>query len=569
MKTITYNTGKRYLALPVCTSAPKVPLTLHAGETTWTFAAGLALPGEADYWVYFDAQYLQGRPLSLSSEASEEQTVLLDGVQYEDDFPGRDALYFEPDRPLYHFTSPRGWINDPNGLVKRGGLYHMFYQLNPFGCFGLHKGWGHCVSQNLFDWEILPPALSADENGYSISGSTLFDEENRAGFGKSAWVLAYSSRFHENPGRGQRQNLAHSPDGRIFHKYAGNPVLTDDTGPDFRDPKVFWYAPKGHFVMVVAFGRELRIYTSKNLKSWAWASVVNNAHANPKAMVWECPELMEHTIAGTDERVWVLSASFIEDRSVRFIFGSFDGEQFVPDAAAPVQRADYGKDFYAAVAWDPTGEMQGRKLWIGWMCFWPYADDCPKNEGWLNLFTVPRELVVKKKPDGIFRVCQRPAQELAGLLEKETAHAKTLLRPGKGVQLAYAAACRIRFALAAQPGARLAFNFNYSSKEQVRLTLNTTAHTLEADRSHCNRQGIGEEYTSLQFMPLGNAQQIKGTILLDKNCMEIYLDEGEHCLSVLCHAERHEGTLHIDCLEGSAQLEELQLATVRRAHWVV
>ena len=37
-------------------------------------------------------------------------------------------------RPQFHYTTVRGWTNDPIGLVYYKGEYHIFNDHNPFSC---------------------------------------------------------------------------------------------------------------------------------------------------------------------------------------------------------------------------------------------------------------------------------------------------------------------------------------------------------------------------------------------------------------------------------------------------
>lgn len=179
-----YASHGRYLAFPVADGAPLTRMRLAAADMVWLFDVQMVPPEKAGYWVYFDALYCTGSLFPCIRKRACRNSSGANGLPLRIPSQAGKALFSEPHRPLYHFTSSRGWINDPNGLVKKDGRYHMFYQLNPFGCRGYDKGWGHCVSENLFDWKVLPPALSADEAGYAISGCTLFDTQGRAGFGQ-------------------------------------------------------------------------------------------------------------------------------------------------------------------------------------------------------------------------------------------------------------------------------------------------------------------------------------------------------------------------------------------------
>jgi len=173
-------------------------------------------------------------------------------------------------RPLYHFSPPSGWMNDPNGLIFFDDEWHLFYQHIPEGQTRQH--WGHAVSPDLVHWEHLPIALPPDDLGAIWSGSCVADERDTSGFfdgGRAGLVAVFT---HQDNKLGQRQSLAHSRDrGRTWAKFENNPVLSSDI-PDFRDPKVFWHTPTAHWVMVLATGDHASFYTSPDLRAWTHAS---------------------------------------------------------------------------------------------------------------------------------------------------------------------------------------------------------------------------------------------------------------------------------------------------------
>ena len=295
-------------------------------------------------------------------------------------------------RPLYHFTPPQNFMNDPNGLVYFDGEYHLFYQHNPQGDTWGHMSWGHAVSPDGLVWEHLPMALSEEGGIMIFSGSALVDWNNTSGFthhpqGDPLLVAIYTGH-----GWGlETQNIAYSLDrGRTWTKYAHNPVL-DLASDNFRDPKVFWHAPTQRWVMVVSLALEHQVclYTSHNLKTWTHLS--NFGPAGLTETCWECPDLFELPIQGEDSKAWVLK---VDSGPGWYIVGDFDGTNFTATQAP--HRIDYGPDFYACQTWNDLPRGQHRLL--GWMVNWPYANALPTHP-WRGVMTIPREMALRRNED--------------------------------------------------------------------------------------------------------------------------------------------------------------------------
>ncbi|GAA3618960.1 GH32 C-terminal domain-containing protein [Microlunatus ginsengisoli] len=268
----------------------------------------------------------------------------------------------DPYRPAYHYTAAKNFMNDPNGLIYRDGVYHLYYQYNPSGTTAGNGSWGHATSTDLVHWKRQPLAISTDANEDVWSGSVVYDKTNSSGFGtkrKPAMVAIYTS--YDKATGIQRQSLAYSrDDGFTWTKYAGNPVI-DIGSHDFRDPKVFWDTAHGGWRMVVALAAEKKvsIYSSADLKTWKHESDFGPAGA--ASAVWECPDLFPLALDGrSTQQRWVLSVSV--SGKTQYFVGTFDGTTFSsPDAdyAAPAgtvlndfEGADYGD-------WTTTGTAFG------------------------------------------------------------------------------------------------------------------------------------------------------------------------------------------------------------------
>jgi fructan beta-fructosidase len=246
--------------------------------------------------------------------------------------------YQEPFRPQFHFTPAQNWMNDPNGLVYYKGEYHLFYQYNPFGNTWGNISWGHAVSRDLVHWRHLPVAIPDAPDGYIFSGSAVVDYRNTSGFGRPgrpAMVAIYTRATHQCCS--QAQALAYSLDrGRTWTKYAGNPVLDIGSG-EFRDPKVFWYAPARRWIMAVVLATEHKVsfYGSANLKSWTHLS--DFGPANATGGVWEVPDLFPLRVDGNRKRTkWVLIVNLnpggiAGGSGAQYFVGDFDGTTFHAD----------------------------------------------------------------------------------------------------------------------------------------------------------------------------------------------------------------------------------------------
>ncbi len=297
-------------------------------------------------------------------------------------------IEMEQHRPHFHFTPESMWMNDPNGMVYYEGEYHLFYQHHPDDVVWGPMHWGHAVSTDLVHWEHLPIALYPDEYGYIFSGSAVVDWKNTSGFGSKhnpplIAIFTYHDVDGEQAGNNdyQTQGIAYSIDkGRSWTKYENNPVLPNPGIKDFRDPKVIWYEPDQKWIMTLAAHDNVRFYSSPNLKDWIFESEFGKgigAHGG----VWECPDLFPMELDGTQK--WVLLVSLNDGgpnggSGTQYFIGDFDGKTFINDNSKnQILWLDYGRDNYAGVTWSDIPDEDGRRIFMGWMSNWSYAEVVP------------------------------------------------------------------------------------------------------------------------------------------------------------------------------------------------
>ncbi|GAA4397582.1 levanase [Nibrella viscosa] len=446
-----------------------------------------------------------------------------------------DTTYAQALRPQYHFSPKANWINDPNGLVYHDGEYHLFYQHNPFGIRWGHMTWGHAVSRDLVHWTELPPAI-AEENGTMIfSGSCVVDQNNTSGFGKNGLVPMVAIYTGHQEGLNQSQHLAFSLDkGRTWTKYAGNPVI-DLKQKDFRDPKVFWHEPTKRWIMAVVLPKEnkLLIYGSRNLKNWERLSEFTSA--TTPATIWECPDLLELPVDGTTEKKWVLLMSMgggapAGGSGMQYFIGDFDGKTFT-SRHSDVRFLDYGKDYYAAITYNNTP----RRVSIGWMNNWQYANDIPTTP-FRGAMTLPRELRLVNVGNR-YELRQRPVAELNQLASDafqwrgiELSQLNESIRKNRITGDSYV------LTLIADVTEDFGVKVRKGDGEETVIGYKTGGKQLYVDRTNSGQVNFKKEFTGrftapLQPEPQANVPSAPGRIQLqiwvDRSSVEIFANDGK------------------------------------------
>ena len=400
----------KYLLLPIQESSNEGKVKLETGSPA-DMAMDVRLAVDSiEYYVPFELP--QGGEATVSIRKVAADAVCWEHIQLTDTFDTSNTDYY---RPIYHHTPLYGWMNDPNGMVYKDGEYHLYFQYNPYGSKWGNMHWGHSVSTDLVHWNHLKPAIARDTLGHIFSGSTVVDKDNTAGYGANAMIALYTSASDEH---GQIQCMAYSTDdGRTYTKYEKNPVLTPFDGlKDFRDPKVFWYEPDKKWVMIVSADKEMRFYTSQNLKDWEYMSAFGKGYgAQPNQ--FECPDFIQLPVDGNKNKMkWVMLVNInpgcmFGGSATEYFVGDFDGKTFTCDTKPEVAKwLDYGKDHYAAVCISNTGE---RIISIPWMSNWQYANVTPIRQ-YRGANGLPRELSLYTK-DGQVYVAANVVKEVEAL----------------------------------------------------------------------------------------------------------------------------------------------------------
>lgn len=485
------------------------------------------------------------------------------------------AVYAEPDRPQFHFTAPENWLNDPNGLVYAFGQYHLFYQHNPYGNRWGHMSWGHAVSDDLLHWETLPLALREEEGTMIFSGSAVYDEENRSGFapasdtqGQGPLVAIYTAHQTGPPVK-QSQAIAYSNDeGGTWTKYAGNPVIDRDSSA-FRDPKVFWYARDEKWVLLVALSseRKLLFFESTDLKAWELMSEFTSPKLDGRG-IWECPELVELPLDGDPHQTrWVLQLSIGHSISGGtggvYLVGDFDGRRFV-DAAPEADPlwVDYGRDFYALQAFNNIPEDDGRRIWLGWLNNWSYANDIPTGI-WRGAMSVPRELRLVSTQAGP-RLLQQPVREFESLrgrpIELQNQTISENRDPLQEVDF-NGRVYEIVAEFELDTARRFGFELLKGNGERTRVGYDLRLDELFVTRRFSGQTDFTDDFGDHQWAPLppGEDDTIKMRILVDRSIVEVFGGQGEVVITDRVFPSTDSDALTLFTDGGDVLLKELKV----------
>lgn len=453
--------------------------------------------------------------------------------------------YDEDYRPQFHFTPEKNWMNDPNGLVWYKGEYHLFYQYNPFGNDWGHMSWGHAVSRDLVHWQHLPVAL-AEENGVMIfSGSAVVDWNNTSGLcrtadpanhnDKSCLIAIYTGHIENT---GQSQHIAVSDDrGRTWTKYAGNPVL-DIREKDFRDPKVFWHEATKKWIMVVSLSKAQKVhfYSSSDLKKWEFLSEFGPAGLKFDDMLWECPDLFELPVDGQPgKKRWVLIVNvnpggLTGGSGGQYFIGRFDGRAFTTDNPRDyVLCLDYGKDFYAGVTFSDVPKIDGRRILLGWMSNWQYAQKEPTSP-WRTAQSLPRVLRLRQTRDGV-RLTQTPVEELRTLRDKHDVLRNLKIGAGVitsklGLLSGEALEIAAEFEVGRKSGALIRLGRDRAGNETV-IGYDSDKKMMFVDRTRSGEVSFDPNFPGYHQAPLATVRgRVKLHIFIDRSSVEVFGNDG-------------------------------------------
>ena len=560
----------RYLLLPVEEGVDdaKVDVLLD-GKPETTIYVRLAR-NKVDYYVPFDLSRYKDSDILLnvvtaqgrSSVREAKEDACWKTIRLSDTF---DTTNTEKYRPAFHHTPLYGWMNDPNGMFYKDGVWHLYYQYNPYGSKWQNMTWAHSTSTDLVNWEHHPNAIEPNGLGSVFSGSCIVDKNNTAGFGKDEIIALYTSA-----GINQMQSLAHSSDnGQTFEIYPGNPVITLES--EARDPNMFWNeeTKEWNLLLAHALDHEMLIFTSPDLKNWTEQSRFGKG-LGAQDGVWECPDLFQLPVNGTDEKKWVLICNLnpggvFGGSATQYFVGDFDGKTFTVDTPAsgtvPTKWMDFGKDHYATVSWSDAPD--DRRVVIGWMSNWQYAAEVPTKQ-FRSANTLPRDISLFRGDDGEYYISTIPSPEVNALRDKKVTAVKSK-SIGKNplkypLPTANDGICEIDLTVTATKNTPVSITLSNAKGEHCDMVFNPADYTFSFDRTESGLTDFSQDFPAKVSAPTlrnSNSQSIR--IFVDRSSIEVFDTDGNFVMTNLVFPTEAYSTVSLAADGGKATLNSMEI----------
>ena len=494
--------GRKYLLLPVQEKEENAAIAVMDGRNEMVKRLNVRLAvDKVDYFVPVELKDAKLFEITFHGDRRTKGAIkdfaCWKEMKYSDSFDTTNREHF---RPLYHHTPVYGWMNDPNGMFYKDGIWHLYYQWNPYGSMWENMTWGHSTSRDLIHWESQPTAIEADWLGAIFSGSCVTNGND---------VVA----FYTSAGQSQVQSMAVSKDnGRTFKKYEGNPVITSDK-PDFRDPNVFWYESTKRWIMILAVGQEMQIYSSADLKAWQYESSFGQEYGNHGG-VWECPDLFPLKLQHSEK--WVLICNInpggpFGGSATQYFVGQFDGHKFTCESMPKVTKwLDYGKDHYATVSFYNAPE--NRRVVLAWMSNWQYANQVPTLQ-FRSANSIPRDL-------GLFQYGEETYLSAVPSKEMLAVRGAKLKKPAE--------ACEIVVDVKGSADITL----SNAKGEKVVMRYDAHQQTFTMDRTQSGNVSFSEHFACTTEAPTyGTIKQLR--LFIDRCSIEAFDAEGKMVMTNL------------------------------------
>jgi len=511
---------KEYLLLPIAVGKPRTELVIYAdGEKLYEFCVPVSegdCPYEFQYYAPVPLSNKKGSLLVLEGEVGD---AFLEAICLSDSVPRMKHR-----RPALHFTANTGWINDPNGFYVQDGVYHLYFQYNPFDVLWGNMCWGHAVSSDLLHWEQQETVMYPDEDGTIYSGSAIINDRKLLGLPAEYPIYFYTcagGKSKWSTGKKYVQKIAYSPDGG--HTLIKQQELVVDYVVDKnRDPKVYWHEESaGYYMVLYLEGFDFAIFRSENLINWTMTQKIHLEEA------WECPDLVRVPVEGGGSRWMFWCADGF------YFLGDFDGYMFTPSGEKQEAYAT-AIPYAAQTCW---GEE--RVISIPWI----------RSDNVTSVYTgamgIPRELYLTRQGERLVL-----KQKLIREWEAQKVEIQPVRVDGNTIVFEYDGEKALEVVIG--PGSEEGFSVRLGAVEiscnAGERVLNVKGCLTQKNRGKWrNAEQIQDQFRQQVEIP-AHPQSI--SVLIDHEIMEITVDDGMVCAVFEIQHDAKQDMLQVEAARG-------------------
>ena len=463
-------------------------------------------------------------------------------------------------RPVYHLSSPMGWMNDPNGFSVYKNDYHLFFQYHPFSNVWGPMHWGHCKSKDFIKWEYLPIAMAPDQSydeGGCYSGSAIQEGEEH--------ILFYTGvidHYLDDGSHDYRQvQCMAKGDGINYQKYEGNPVITGLDIPegssiqDFRDPKI-WKEGNSYYLIAGSRGADgygqVLLFQSNNLKKWKFLTVLDKSNGEYGKM-WECPDFFslqeKQILLVSPQNMRAKGYECHNGNNSMFVYGHYDNTTY-QFKREKISSADYGLDFYAP---QTLLTPDGRRIMIGWMQSWD-AKFMKDFLNWSGMMTIPRELQMKNG-----KIYQTPVKEFENYRKNLVEYKQHKISEAVNLEGIKGRVIDLQVNITKFDFHHFTIHFAHNEEYEMLLQYNHRRKCLTIDRTHSEllRDVVCRRKMDIEPMQEKQKEILKLRLLLDKHSVEVFINDGEKVMTSVFYAPMEADEIIFDT-DGIASIDVIK-----------
>lgn len=246
----------------------------------------------------------------------------------------------------------------------------------------------------------------------------------------------------------------------------------------------------------------------------------------------------------------------------QYFIGDFRDGKFTSDTPGTNSGwIDYGPDNYAGVTWANIGGEDRRRIFIGWMSNWLYAQVVP-TQMWRSAMTIPRALTLETLDRGHV-LKSTPVAELSQLVSHTTA---VPAKEGRDTVVLSMASDSLKIPYivkGAVSDSDFVLEFSNSRGEKVSAGFDSAKREFFIDRD-LTRAGFHPDFNSRAVAPRNSKDsQIRFLVIVDVSSLEVFFDDGRTTMTAIVFPDEVYGTVKLFGRPGNLDATDIEVQQLR------